>query len=169
MRLLLPLLLCACSSTPELGFVITVRSETTIPVGEQRRFDIESLDESMPFRVSLFAGEQLSDGDGTLRFEDADGDGVADRGAPMERAFLDGYADNLDTMPEDEDDPADPTGLYYQANSGWKHQRQRVTGVQAGTVWLVVHENGGLSTHLEVDDNGKAMEPVTALQLTIVE
>lgn len=91
-------------------------------------------------------------------FVDLDGNGAADAGAStnavtITRAQGEDYL-GAKTLPGGDDDPANPSGLFPVDGE----ISVEVTGVGAGAAWLVVYENGGDSTFLEIDDDGKPTE-----------
>jgi hypothetical protein len=140
--------------TPELS----PQQVQTVDKGDRVVFRADGLDDSTAYRATLVAAANIDWTDDGPRFVDLDGNGAADAGNSTASATItavNGMAfDGAKTIPAGTDDPADPSGIWPEAGV----IDIEVTGVGAGESVLVVYENGGASTFLELDSDGVPVE-----------
>lgn len=122
--------------------------------GDVTTFNISSLDDNQAYRATLVIGSNLTLEGTDAVFVDEDDNGAADAGASTTVATItsvngEPYSGSK-TVPGGEDDPSDPSGIFPENGE----ISIDVTAVGAGAVWLVVYENSGASTFLEIGDDG---------------
>ncbi len=120
------------------------------------------LDPAQAYRVTLVVADNLTlQGNGRATFVDADDSGTADAGASEEIALItavngEAVADGgAKTVPGADSDPADPQGIFPDADGTIE---VTIDGVAPGTVHPVFYVNAGGSTFLEVDGAGVPVE-----------
>lgn len=130
----------------------------SIEKGERVVFRALGLDDGQAYRATLVAAGNVGFVDGEPRFVDMDGNGAADAGNSTASATITSVNgelyDGAKTVPGGDDDPAAPSGI-------WPIDGAidiEVTGVGTGGSVLVVYENGGASTFLEIDASGAPLE-----------
>lgn len=141
-----------------------------VGAGQTAVFTVTGLDDTVPWRVTLVLSDYVdAPGDGTGTFQDGDANGAADPGssefvARIVRVGANGYVPGQKTVPNPEDDPANPTGVYPVGGV----LEVELEGVGTGSVRPVAYHNGGASTFLELDDAGTPIEPyVVGGELTV--
>jgi hypothetical protein len=149
---------CGGDEASDKAPIVSPTTDGTVLAGATTMYTITGLDNDQAYRVTLVVSDNITVNGASGTFKDMDDNGAADAGASEGVALITKINGNaiagVKTYPAASDNPDSPSGILPQNGQ----ITVEIMGVAAGKVYPVVYENGGSTTFLEVDENGKALE-----------